>query len=79
MIPVAANDVGFSIHAVLLTVITLLQIAIFEVFHCSVVAVFFLDAYRGVCWGVYHVLKMFVYVCFEILHSAVFRESPGYL
>ncbi|KAK7311097.1 hypothetical protein RJT34_08999 [Clitoria ternatea] len=30
MIPVAANDVAFSIHAVLLTAITLLQIAIYE-------------------------------------------------
>ncbi|KAK7844798.1 cystinosin like protein [Quercus suber] len=32
MIPVAANDVAFSIHAVLLTAITLFQIAIYEVF-----------------------------------------------
>lgn len=31
MIPVAANDVAFSIHAVLLTAITLFQIAIYEV------------------------------------------------
>ena len=31
MIPVAANDVAFSTHAVILTVITLLQIAIYEV------------------------------------------------
>ncbi|WJX81310.1 hypothetical protein P8452_64209 [Trifolium repens] len=30
MIPVAANDVAFSIHAVLLTAITLFQIAIYE-------------------------------------------------
>ncbi|KAH7577255.1 hypothetical protein JRO89_XS01G0228200 [Xanthoceras sorbifolium] len=30
MIPVAANDVAFSIHAVLLTTITLLQIAFYE-------------------------------------------------
>ncbi|KAM7268842.1 hypothetical protein ACFE04_011008 [Oxalis oulophora] len=30
MIPVAANDVAFSIHAVLLTAITLVQIAIYE-------------------------------------------------
>ncbi|KAI4387721.1 hypothetical protein MLD38_000131 [Melastoma candidum] len=30
MIPVAANDVAFSIHAVLLTAITLLQIAIYD-------------------------------------------------
>ncbi|XP_044465837.1 cystinosin homolog isoform X1 [Mangifera indica] len=30
MIPVAANDVAFSLHAVLLTAITLLQIAIYE-------------------------------------------------
>ncbi|KAF5746920.1 hypothetical protein HS088_TW06G01096 [Tripterygium wilfordii] len=30
MIPVAANDVAFSLHAVLLTAITLVQIAIFE-------------------------------------------------
>ncbi|BBH00486.1 hypothetical protein Prudu_010480 [Prunus dulcis] len=30
MIPVAANDVAFSIHAVLLTAITLYQIAIYE-------------------------------------------------
>ncbi|KAJ0111369.1 hypothetical protein Patl1_02919 [Pistacia atlantica] len=30
MIPVAANDVAFSIHAVLLTVVILLQIAIYE-------------------------------------------------
>ncbi|KAK4781720.1 hypothetical protein SAY86_015822 [Trapa natans] len=31
MIPVAANDVAFSIHAVLLTAITLFQIMIYEV------------------------------------------------
>ena len=31
MIPVAANDVAFSIHAVLLTAITLFQIAIYDV------------------------------------------------
>lgn len=31
MIPVAANDVAFSIHAVLLTALTLIQIAIYEV------------------------------------------------
>lgn len=31
MIPVAANDVAFSMHAVLLTIITLFQIAIYEV------------------------------------------------
>lgn len=31
MIPVAANDVAFSIHAVALTAITLFQIAIYEV------------------------------------------------
>jgi hypothetical protein len=31
MIPVASNDVAFSIHAVLLTAITLFQIAIYEV------------------------------------------------
>lgn len=31
MIPVAANDVAFSIHAVLLTAITLFQILIYEV------------------------------------------------
>lgn len=31
MIPVAANDVAFSIHAVLLTAITLFQIVIYEV------------------------------------------------
>ncbi|XVF60137.1 hypothetical protein PTKIN_Ptkin08bG0019800 [Pterospermum kingtungense] len=30
MIPVAANDVAFSIHAVLLTAITLIQIAIYD-------------------------------------------------
>lgn len=30
MIPVAANDVAFSVHAVLLTAITLVQIAIYE-------------------------------------------------
>ncbi|KAL9454276.1 hypothetical protein AB3S75_006828 [Citrus x aurantiifolia] len=30
MIPVAANDVAFSMHAVLLTIITLFQIAIYE-------------------------------------------------
>ncbi|KAK1567550.1 hypothetical protein Q3G72_013420 [Acer saccharum] len=30
MIPVAANDVAFSIHAVLLTAVTLFQIAIYE-------------------------------------------------
>lgn len=31
MIPVAANDVAFSIHAVLLTAITLFQVFIYEV------------------------------------------------
>jgi cystinosin len=31
MIPVAANDVAFSIHAVLLTAITLFQIVIYDV------------------------------------------------
>ncbi len=31
MIPVAANDVAFSIHAVFLTAITLFQIVIYEV------------------------------------------------
>jgi hypothetical protein len=31
MIPVAANDVAFSIHAVLLTAITLFQIVIYQV------------------------------------------------
>jgi hypothetical protein len=31
MIPVAKNDVAFSIHAVLLTAIALFQIAIYEV------------------------------------------------
>lgn len=31
MIPVAANDVAFSIHAVLLTAFTLFQIAIYDV------------------------------------------------
>lgn len=39
MIPVAANDVAFSAHAVLLTAITLFQIVIYEVstifIHCS--------------------------------------------
>lgn len=39
MIPVAANDVAFSAHAVLLTAITLFQIAIYDVstifIHCS--------------------------------------------
>lgn len=36
MIPVAANDVAFSIHAVLLTAITLFQIAIYDVSSYSV-------------------------------------------
>lgn len=31
MIPVAANDVAFSIHAVVLTAFTLFQIAIYDV------------------------------------------------
>lgn len=31
MIPVAANDVAFSIHAVLLTAVTLFQLVIYEV------------------------------------------------
>lgn len=31
MIPVAANDVAFSIHAVLLTSITLFQVVIYDV------------------------------------------------
>ena len=31
MIPVAANDVAFSIHAVILTAFTLFQIVIYEV------------------------------------------------
>lgn len=31
MIPVAANDVAFSAHAVVLTAIALFQIAIYEV------------------------------------------------
>lgn len=31
MIPVAANDLAFSIHAVLLTSLTLFQIAIYDV------------------------------------------------
>lgn len=31
MIPVAANDVAFSMHAVLLTAFTLFQIAIYDV------------------------------------------------
>lgn len=31
MIPVAANDVAFSIHAVLLTAVTLVQVAIYDV------------------------------------------------
>jgi len=31
MIPVAANDVAFSAHAVLLTAISLFQIAIYDV------------------------------------------------
>lgn len=31
MIPVAANDVAFSVHAVLLTAFTLFQIAIYDV------------------------------------------------
>lgn len=34
MIPVAANDVAFSVHAVLLTAITLFQIAIYDVSTC---------------------------------------------
>lgn len=34
MIPVAPNDVAFSIHAVLLTAVTLFQIAIYEVSVC---------------------------------------------
>ncbi|XP_021600043.1 cystinosin homolog [Manihot esculenta] len=36
MIPVAANDVAFSIHAVLLTAITLFQIAIYQRGHQNV-------------------------------------------
>jgi len=31
MIPVAANDVAFSVHAVLLTAVSLFQIAIYDV------------------------------------------------
>jgi len=31
MIPVAANDVAFSVHAVLLTAINLFQIALYDV------------------------------------------------
>lgn len=31
MIPVAANDVAFSVHAVLLTAISLFQIAVYDV------------------------------------------------
>lgn len=31
MIPVAANDVAFSTHAVLLTIFTLVQIVIYDV------------------------------------------------
>lgn len=31
MIPVAANDVAFSIHAVVMTAVTLFQIFIYEV------------------------------------------------
>lgn len=50
MIPVAANDVAFSIHAVLLTAITLLQIAIYEViisfFLCGQISI---DAWGAVC------------------------------
>lgn len=37
MIPVAANDVAFSAHAVILTAFTLFQIAIYDVIsscHC---------------------------------------------
>ncbi|KAF3444520.1 hypothetical protein FNV43_RR14212 [Rhamnella rubrinervis] len=54
MIPVAANDVAFSIHAVLLTAITLFQIAIYErgaqkvsMISIAIVAVVWLTA--GVC------------------------------
>lgn len=40
MIPVAANDVAFSIHAVLLTALTLIQIAIYEVSStCTLVSI----------------------------------------
>jgi len=37
MIPVAANDVAFSTHAVLLTLVFLFQVAIYEVlFHINI-------------------------------------------
>lgn len=36
MIPVAANDVAFSVHAVLLTAITLFQIVIYDVSICLI-------------------------------------------
>ncbi|KAL0377355.1 UNVERIFIED_CONTAM: Cystinosin [Sesamum radiatum] len=34
MIPVAVNDVAFSVHAVLMTALTLFQIVIYDVSHC---------------------------------------------
>lgn len=43
MIPVAANDVAFSIHAVLLTAITLFQIVIYDVSGLHFVSVLLLS------------------------------------
>ncbi|XP_021890404.1 cystinosin homolog [Carica papaya] len=57
MIPVAANDVAFSIHAVLLTAITLFQIFIYErgsqkisKISCAIISVVWFTA--GVCFFV---------------------------
>ena len=52
MIPVAANDVAFSIHAVILTAFTLFQIAIYEVS-----GLFFSDQSNFLIWFKFLVLS----------------------
>jgi len=56
MIPVAANDVAFSTHAVLLTLVLLFQVAIYEVlFHININCwiVFFIKKYSLVLSFIY--------------------------
>ncbi|KAL0898225.1 hypothetical protein Bca101_082186 [Brassica carinata] len=71
MIPVAANDVAFSIHAVVMTALTLFQIFIYEVsllFESLSVSFFLYPAVSLMVVSIYLFLHCFTYTLLALAH-----------